>query len=1196
MRSLGLRARLILLIAAALLPVFVLFIYSAGENQAAALKAARAELQVQAELAAVRHRERVGTARQLLEDVASSPVAHDPGDAACTAFLQNLQKRNPSYANLAVVGTNGQLVCHALGVAPPNFDLALPFVKLALAGEPFAVGEYRVGRLSGAAGVGLAVPVRDDAQKVMGAVIALLRTSVVGEVSGGHLLPEGATLTVTDYRGTVVASVPEGAVPAGVPQPWLPDGIAQSAFAGVVDRDDASGRGYVHAHAPVRLGGTAALYVVLSMPRDTILEQPLRIQRVQLVVLLLTALLGVLVARSMGERLIVQPAVAMLQGANTVAAGDLSARVDVNSTYQGELAMLGGALNRMAEALQERQAQLDTALSNTEQERTLLELVLNSMTEGVIAVDVRGRVLLFNQAARKVLPPVFAGQPLDAWRESFQLLDPVSGLPVPDDQRPLPRAIRGDSADQLDMTVHIEGRADRVMRNSVRPLRTAGGELLGGVVVFDDISDEQAARHQQQDAERALRDVQQRLVQAQRIGRIGNWTWDRATDVVWWSDQVYEILGVAHGDFDGTNASFEARLPPDDMARVAAGRREMFRTGVPFSMEHRVVRPGGEVRWVHDRAELVHDAQGRMVGLTGTIQDIDERKRSEGALAQANRALQLLSRGNESVLRIDDEGDLLREICRVAVEVGGYHFVWVGFADDDAARTITPAAYAGHEAGYLSEIHLESAAGCPSADGPAGRAMRLGETVVCEDITDPVHGFYWLQPAVSRGYAGLICLPLKHEGRVIGILALYTARVQPVSSDELQRLQELAGNLAFGISAIRTRRERQQLDAAMLKAAATVREQASLLDKAQEAILVRDEAHRIRFWNRGAERLYGWRQDEAMGRVITDLIYEKPADFHDANDQLLARGEWTGELQHRHRDGRLLEIEAHWSAVRDDAGQVTGVLAINSDIGARKQAQREILQLNAELEARVRRRTRELEEANRELEAFSYSIAHDLRSPLSSIDGFSHLLASRLKDDADDRSRHYLQRIRAGVRQMGELTDALLSLAHVSRTPLTWESVDLAVLARDAVERLREGATGAAVQVHIADTLPVRGDPRLLRQVMENLLGNAFKFSARVPAPAVRVGVEPGVPGAPAVYFVADNGAGFDMAFVHKLFGTFQRLHAPSEFSGTGIGLANVHRIVVKHGGRIWAEAAPGQGATFRFTLAPEGQGSADSA
>lgn len=1186
MRSLGLRARLILLIAAALLPVFVLFIYSAGENQAAALKAARAELQVQAELAATRHRERVGNARQLLEDVASSPAAHDPADAACLVFLQNLQKRNPSYANLAVLGPGGQLVCQALGAIPPNFEVALPFVKRALAGEPFAVGEYRVGRLSGVAGIGLAVPVRDNTQKVVGAVIAQLRASAVGEVSGAHLLPEGATLTVTDHRGTVVASVPDGAVPSGVRQPWLPDGIAQSAFAGVADRDTADGRAYVHAHAPVRLSGTGALYVVLSLPRDTILEQPLRIQRVQLTVLLLTALLGVLVARSMGERLIVQPAVAMLQGANTVAAGDLSARVDVNSTYQGELAMLGGALNRMAEALQERQGQLDTALSSTEQERALLELVLNSMTEGVVAVDAKGRVLLFNQAARRVLPPLYAGQPLEAWREGFQLLEPGSERPIADEKRPLPRAVRGDSADQLDFTVRIPGRADRVMRNRVRPLRTASGDLLGGVVVFDDITDELAAQRQRQAAERALREVQQRLVQAQRIGRIGNWTWDRATDLVWWSDQVYEILGVARGDFDGTNASFEACLPADDMARVDAARREMFRTGVPFSMEHRVVRPDGEVRWVHDRAELVRDTQGRVTGLTGTIQDIDERKRSEGALAQASRALQLLSRGNESLLRIDDEGDLLREICRVAVEVGGYRFVWVGFADDDAGRTILPVAHAGHEAGYLSEIHLESAAGRPSADGPAGRAMRLGETVVCEDISDPVHGFFWLEQAVSRGYAGLICLPLKHDGRTIGILALYTAQVQAVSLDEVQRLQELAGNLAFGLSAIRTRRERQQLDAAMLKAAATVREQASLLDKAQEAILVRDESHRVRFWNRGAERLYGWRVDEAIGRVVTDLIYEKPEDFHAANNQLLSRGEWSGELKHRHRDGRLLEIEAHWSAVRDDAGRVTGVLAINSDISDRKRAQREILQLNAELEARVRQRTAELEEANKELEAFSYSIAHDLRSPLSSIDGFSHLLAGRLSDEADDKSRHYLQRIRAGVRQMGELTDALLSLAHVSRTQLTWEAVDLAVLAREAVERLREHADGRTVQVQIAPTLPVRGDPRLLRQVMENLVGNAFKFSARVEAPTVRVGVEAGEPGAPAVYFVADNGAGFDMAFAHKLFGTFQRLHAPSEFAGTGIGLANVHRIVVKHGGRIWAESAPGQGATFRFTLA----------
>jgi light-regulated signal transduction histidine kinase (bacteriophytochrome) len=282
-------------------------------------------------------------------------------------------------------------------------------------------------------------------------------------------------------------------------------------------------------------------------------------------------------------------------------------------------------------------------------------------------------------------------------------------------------------------------------------------------------------------------------------------------------------------------------------------------------------------------------------------------------------------------------------------------------------------------------------------------------------------------------------------------------------------------------------------------------------------------------------------------------------------------------------DGRIKWVWEQGSAVLDAAGTVVALEGLVLDVTERRQAEEEIARLNAELEERVRRRTAQLQAANAELEAFSYSLAHDIRSPLTSIDGFSHVLGE-YEDVLDERARHYLRRIRTGVQQMSELTDALLSLAQLSRVQLRSEAVDLAQAARAALGQLREREPGRELHAEIPGHLWARGDPRLLGQVMTNLVGNAWKFSAHQPLTVIRVGCQPGAQGE-TVYFVADQGAGFDMAHASRLFGAFQRLHAPSEFEGTGIGLALVQKIVVRHGGRIWAQARPGEGATFYFTL-----------
>ena len=257
---------------------------------------------------------------------------------------------------------------------------------------------------------------------------------------------------------------------------------------------------------------------------------------------------------------------------------------------------------------------------------------------------------------------------------------------------------------------------------------------------------------------------------------------------------------------------------------------------------------------------------------------------------------------------------------------------------------------------------------------------------------------------------------------------------------------------------------------------------------------------------------------------------------------------------------------------------------LEAEVSERKRVEEEINRLNADLEQRVAERTRQLEISNQELEAFCASVSHDLRAPLRAIDGFSEMVLQAYQEKLDEEGRRYLERVREATQRMGRLIDGLLSLSRVTRAEMQREEVNLTVAAREIVAELQSLNPERKVEVTIAEGLIARGDPRLLRQVLENLLGNAWKYSSRQPAARIEVGACEGKDGKPA-FFVGDNGAGFNMKYANKLFQVFQRLHSASEFAGSGVGLANVQRIIRRHGGEVWANGAVGQGATFYFTI-----------
>jgi light-regulated signal transduction histidine kinase (bacteriophytochrome) len=301
-----------------------------------------------------------------------------------------------------------------------------------------------------------------------------------------------------------------------------------------------------------------------------------------------------------------------------------------------------------------------------------------------------------------------------------------------------------------------------------------------------------------------------------------------------------------------------------------------------------------------------------------------------------------------------------------------------------------------------------------------------------------------------------------------------------------------------------------------------------------------------------------------------------------------------------HPDGIRLNVSARPLDPR--AGQ-PGAVAVYHDVTQRHADEEAIRKLNAELELRVADRTVELtakanelarrsaqqaqqaeqlREANEELEAFSYSVSHDLRAPLRAVDGFARMLELDHSGNLDETGRRYVERVRAGAQQMGQLIDGLLAFSRLQRQAMTIQPVLFAALVDDVWQELAPDRAGRTVELVVGDLPSADGDPRLLRHVVANLLGNALKYTrGRNPA-RIEVGYDGGA------YFVRDNGAGFDLRYADKLFQVFQRLHKAEEYEGTGVGLALASRIVTRHGGRIWADAALGRGATFFFTVPSE--------
>ncbi|HYG23603.1 MAG TPA: ATP-binding protein [Verrucomicrobiae bacterium] len=345
-----------------------------------------------------------------------------------------------------------------------------------------------------------------------------------------------------------------------------------------------------------------------------------------------------------------------------------------------------------------------------------------------------------------------------------------------------------------------------------------------------------------------------------------------------------------------------------------------------------------------------------------------------------------------------------------------------------------------------------------------------------------------------------------------------------------------------------------------------------------------DSGERYIYNNAAFDRWYGLKPGELRGQSMRQFLdcdsYERAKPHIDAALRGV-RQEFEAEI--RQPDGSQHCMHVQY-VPRNEGNELDGFYVLMNDVTLQRDTQHEMLRLNAELEQRFWERTAQLQVANKELEAFCYSVSHDLRAPLRAVRGFTEVLMEQYAGQLDPRGQDFLRRVSDASSKMDRLVEDLLKLSRVSRSEIRHHPIDLVPIAEEIIAGLRKEDPAREVEVSIAPSLPAQGDERLMRLVLDNLLRNAWKFTIKKPQARIELGKmdEPS-----SAFFVRDNGAGFDMAYASRLFGVFQRLHSANDFPGSGVGLAIVQRVINRHGGRVWAEGALNEGATFYFTLPP---------
>ena len=797
--------------------------------------------------------------------------------------------------------------------------------------------------------------------------------------------------------------------------------------------------------------------------------------------------------------------------------------------------------------------------------------ILYASLDAVITIDHQGRVLEFNPAAQKIFG-YDRGEVLG--REMSELIIPPSlreqhraGLAkyLATGEGPVlgkRLGLTGMRADGTEFPVEL---TITVVAGSEQPIFTA---------FLRDLTQRQQAEEQIAYQAYLLENVNDAVIGS-----------DENSIIRFWNQGAERMFGWKAGEVLGRSGReiLRSELINTDLEVVLKILAERGR----WKGESIQYRKDGTRVIVEASSITLRDANGRITGYVSVHRDMTEHKQAEEELrknAARKQALADIS-GTLATVHLDYQAvldaaarhttELIGDACSIRLVSDDGQWLELASLYHPEPKTLA----------FLREIlgtnPLRTDTGSVAQIIQTGRPMLI-PVISPEQLKAIVPATAWsILEHIS--IHSLLTVPLRAQGGVLGTLTLTRDQPdRPYTSEDEAFLQDLADRAALSIANARLYMATQQLNAGLeqrvVERTAALSQANSLLqmmlDNMPDQIYFKDAQSRFIRNSRSQAKALGLSDPaEAVGKSDFDffphaqLSYEKEQEIIRSGKPLVDEEErivWP--------DGRETWVSTTKIPLPDQSGQIIGTFGISRDITERKRAEVALQKAKLELEA-----------ANKELEAFSYSVSHDLRAPLRSIDGFSQALLEDYSELLPPEGRNFLERVRSSAQRMAELIDDLLNLSKVTRASMKLVSVDLSQLAQGIAAELQRTHAERRLSFNITPNLKAYADPNLLQIVLENLLNNAWKFTSKREQAKIEFGSKH--ENAETIYFVRDNGAGFDMAYTNKLFGAFQRLHAMTEFPGTGVGLATVQRIINRHGGRIWAEGAVGQGATFFFTL-----------
>lgn len=695
------------------------------------------------------------------------------------------------------------------------------------------------------------------------------------------------------------------------------------------------------------------------------------------------------------------------------------------------------------------------------------------------------------------------------------------------------------------------------------PIADAKGWFTHWVAVERDITE-------RKQAEKALMDSEQRYAALFEMAPVPMWVYDVAT---------LQFLTVNRAAVEGYGYSVEEFMSMTIFDIRSDAEHEALEnqlSGAPprSSWEHH--RKDGSALQVNVVSTPI-EYGGRSARFVVAL-DMTAQVRAERDVQEYLFTLQRAADAAQAITWHQTLDGMLQEVAEQARGVIGAHQSVVSLTlDNDWAQSINALSLSEKYARYRDLRDPPDGSGIYAMVCENNRVVRMTQSELEAHPRWGNFGSYAGKHPVMRGW---LAVPLTgRQGQNMGLLQLSDKYEGDFTLQDEYVAIELAQLASIAIENARLLEQVNQLNTGLEqkvaeRTLALARQEAlfrALAEQAPQVIWTVDTNGDATYFNRAWFELVGGQLQDWTGRQWVSVIH--PEDLREVTQNweraVATQSPYTGIRRLCGRDGSYHVMSYRASPVLDEDGKVSFWIGIDADITEIK---------NIEAALRL---------SNQELEAFSYSVSHDLRAPLNTIDGFSRLLSKQITTEVGAKGLHYLSRIQAGVAQMGKLIEDLLSLAQVSRMQLKIEAVDLSALSHRILDDWRGRHPERQVQVHIQPGLIAQGDARLVRVLMENLLANAWKFTSRQDSANITVGQQTDAAGLP-VFFVRDDGVGFDMAYVDKLFVAFQRLHPASEFPGTGVGLATVSRVVGRHGGQLWTEAAPGKGATFFFTL-PKG-------